>query len=99
MQIRHMTQRMGKILEKTESKTGDIGLKLAEAKSSTHEFHELLVHTMDKALHCEVIISTPTSLLDHMIREAEEAQKIFKLIETDATLNQRMQRYMKVIFG
>ncbi len=70
-----MTQRMGKIFEKTESKTGDIGLILAEAKSSTHEFHELLVHTMDKALHCEVIISTPTSLLDHMIREAKRPKK------------------------
>ena len=79
-----MTQRMGTIFKKAESKTGDIGTLLDEAKSSTHEFRDLLVHTMDRALHCEVIISTPTSLLDHMIREAEEAQKVFKLIETGA---------------
>ena len=79
-----MVDRMGLIFKKTESKTGDIGLILEEAKKSTHEFHDLLVHTMDKALHCEVIISTPTSLLDHMIREAEEAQTVFKLLETGA---------------
>jgi hypothetical protein len=56
----HMTQRMGKVFGKTESKMDDIGLILAEAKSSTHENHNLLVHTMAKALRCEVIISTLT---------------------------------------
>lgn len=79
-----MVKRMGSIYEQAESKTGDIGKLIDEAKSSTHEFHDLLVHTMDKALHCEVIISTPTSLLDHMIREAEEAQRVFKLVESNA---------------
>lgn len=77
-----MVNRMGKIYLQAESKKGDIGALIDEAKSSTHEFHDLLVHTMDKALHCEVIISTPASLLDHMIREAEEAQRVFKLVET-----------------
>lgn len=79
-----MIKRMGTIYEQAESKTGDIGKLIDDAKSSTHEFHDLLVHTMDKALHCEVIISTPTSLLDHMIREAEEAQRVFKLVESNA---------------
>lgn len=81
-----MVRRMGTIFEKTATKTGDIGTILDEAKSSTREFHDLLIYTMDKALHCEVIISTPVSLLDHMIREADEAQKVFKLIETGACI-------------
>ena len=46
------------------------------------EFHSLLAYTMDKSLHCEVIISTPVSLLDHMVREAEESQKVFKLMQS-----------------
>ncbi|MHA6259736.1 DUF2935 domain-containing protein [Sporosarcina sp. CAU 1771] len=79
-----MVKRMGTIFEKAEKKKVDIGVLLDEANSSTAEFRDLLLHTMDKALHCEVIISTPVSLLDHMIREAEEAQKVFKLIETGA---------------
>lgn len=79
-----MVDRMGKIFKKTESKTGDISLIIDEANSSTEEFKDLLIHTMDRALHCDVIISTPVSLLDHMIREAEEAQKVFKLIESNA---------------
>ena len=48
----------------------------------THEFHSLLTYTLDKALRCEVIISTPQSLLDHMIREAEETVSVFKLLQT-----------------
>ncbi|MFD1927481.1 DUF2935 domain-containing protein [Sporosarcina siberiensis] len=90
-----MVQRMGKIFNRAEKKTVDIGLLLDEAKSSTREFRELLLHTMDKSLKCEVIISTPVSLLDHMIREAEEAEKVFKLVETgtyispsDATIHE-----------
>ena len=79
-----MTQRMGLIFKQAEAKTVDVGALLDEAKSSTHEFRDLLIYTMDRALRCDVIISTPTSLLDHMIREAEEAQKVFKLIETGA---------------
>lgn len=79
-----MIKRMGKVYKQAESKTGDIGLLIDEAKSSTHEFHDLLVHTMDKALRCDVIISTPVSLLDHMIREAEEGQRVFELIEENA---------------
>lgn len=79
-----MVQRMGSIFKQAESKQGDIVNLITEAKSSTHEFKDLLLHTMDKALRCEVIISTPVSLLDHMIREAEEAQQVFKLIETGA---------------
>jgi len=90
-----MVQRMGEIFNRTEAKTADLGNLLRDAKSSTHEFHSLLVHTMDRALHCDVIISTPVSLLDHMIREAEEAQMVFKMIETgtyvspaDATIHE-----------
>ncbi|MCU7741288.1 DUF2935 domain-containing protein [Priestia megaterium] len=75
-------QRLGAIWQKAESKTGDIGKLIDEARHATHEFHSLLAYTMDKSLHCEVVISTPVSLLDHMVREAEESQKVFKLIQS-----------------
>lgn len=77
-----MIQRLGGVWKKAESKQGDLGGLINEAQHVTSEFRSLLIHTMDKALHCEVIISTPVSLLDHMIREAEESQKVFKLIQS-----------------
>jgi len=42
---------------------------------------------MDKSLHCEVVISTPVSLLDHMVRESEESQKVYKLIQSGAKVS------------
>ncbi|GLH64688.1 DUF2935 domain-containing protein [Parageobacillus sp. G301] len=91
----YMIQRLGSILEKAKSKKTDVGILIDEAKHATREFHSLLTYTMDKALRCEVIISTPQSLLDHMIREAEETISVFKLIQSgkqvspaDATLHE-----------
>ncbi|MER2089423.1 MAG: DUF2935 domain-containing protein [Sporosarcina sp.] len=75
-------QRLGAIWQKAESKTGDLGTLINEAKHATSEFHSLLADTMDRSLHCDVIISTPVSLLDHMVREAEESQRVFKLMES-----------------
>lgn len=74
------TQRMGIVLKKAESKTADIGTLIHEAQQAVHEYHGIITYTLDKALHCEVIISTPTSLIDHMVREAEESQKVFQLL-------------------
>ena len=86
---------MGEIWKKAEAKQGDIGTLINEAQHATREFHSLLAYTMDKSLHCEVIISTPISLLDHMVREAEESQKVYKLIQSggqvspaDATIHE-----------
>ncbi|QCJ44740.1 DUF2935 domain-containing protein [Bacillus sp. S3] len=76
----HSTQRMGSVLKKIEAKAPDLGTLIHEAQQAVHEYHGIVAYTMDKALHCEVIISTPTSLLDHMVREAEESQRIFKLL-------------------
>ena len=76
----HATQRMGAVLKKIVAKEPDLGTLIPEAQQAVHEYHGIVAYTMDKALHCEVIISTPTSLLDHMVREAEESQKIFKLL-------------------
>lgn len=59
-------------------------LELAHA---TCEFHSLLTYTLDKSLRCEVIVSTPQSLLDHMIREAEETMSVFKLIQSGQTVS------------
>lgn len=77
-----MIQRLGTVFEKTKSKKADPGTLINEAQQATHEFHGLLVYTLDKSLRCETIISTPHSLLDHMIREAEETVSVFKLIQT-----------------
>lgn len=78
----NMLQQLAGVFTKVETKKGDLGKLLGEAKDVTKEFHSLLTYTMDRALHCNVIISTPTSLLDHMIREAEESMNVFKLLET-----------------
>ncbi|WP_438350884.1 DUF2935 domain-containing protein [Paenibacillus sp. FA6] len=91
----HMIQRLGTIYEKTRLKTEDPGKLIHEAQHATHEFQCLLTHTLDKALRCEVIISTPQALLDHMIREAEETVSVFKLLQSgnrvspaDATIHE-----------
>lgn len=75
-------QRLGRVWQKAESKTGDLGTLIDEAQHATREFHSLLAYTMDKSLHCDVIISTPVSLLDHMVRESEESQRVYKLMES-----------------
>lgn len=80
-------KRLGEVWEKAEKKQGDIGTLLNEANQATSEFHSLLAYTMNKSLHCEVIISTPASLLDHMVRESEESQRVYKLIESGATIS------------
>lgn len=75
-------QRLGAIWKKAEARQGDLGTLLLEAQHASSEFHSLIAYTMDKSLHCEVIISTPVSLLDHMVREAEESQKVYKLMQS-----------------
>jgi hypothetical protein len=91
----NLIQRLEPIWKKAESKQGDLGTLINEAHHAISEFHSLLVYTMDKSLRCEVIISTPVSLLDHMVREAEESQKVLKLMESggkvtpaDATIHE-----------
>lgn len=76
----HATQRMGVVLQKIDQKASDVGSLIQEAQQAVHEYHGIVAYTMDKALHCDVIISTPVSLLDHMVREAEESQRIFQMI-------------------
>lgn len=76
------TQRMGNVLKKVVAKSPDLGNLIHEAQQSIHEYHSIVAHTMDRALHCEVIISTPISLLDHMVREAEESQRVFNLLQS-----------------
>ncbi|WP_019640731.1 DUF2935 domain-containing protein [Paenibacillus fonticola] len=83
----HMIQRLGEVWKKAESKNAEIGSLLHEAQHVTHEFHSLLTHTMDRSLNCNIIISTPVSLLDHMVREAEESQRVFQLIESGAQVS------------
>ena len=83
------------LLERTETKKEDIGKIIHQAKHITGEFQKLLAWTMSRSLNCEIIISTPVSLLDHMIRESEESTKVFDIIESgkhitpaDATIHE-----------
>lgn len=83
------------LLDRTETKTEDIGTIIHQAKHITSEFQSLLSWTMERSLNCEIIISTPVSLLDHMIRESEESTKVFDLINSgkhvtpaDATIHE-----------
>ncbi|HEX7057378.1 MAG TPA: DUF2935 domain-containing protein [Bacilli bacterium] len=78
----HVMQRLGAIFEKTKTKSADPGTLIHEAQRAVPEFHSLLVYTLDRALRCNVIISTPQSLLDHMIREAEETLSVFNLLQS-----------------
>ncbi len=91
----HMMQQLGAVFEKTKHKTADPGTLMLEAQHATQEFHSLLTYTLDRALHCNIIISTPQSLLDHMAREAEETIDVFQLLQsgkqvspTEATLHE-----------
>lgn len=83
----NMLQQLANVFTKVEKKKADIGGLIIEAKHVTKEFHSLLTYTMDRALHCNVIISTPTSLLDHMIREAEESLNVFAVLESGKELS------------
>lgn len=85
------------LYQQAELECDDIRTLIYQCQHTVSRFHDLLVRTMDRALHCDVIISTPTSLLDHMIREAEEGQRVFRLIESgtrippaDATMHERV---------
>lgn len=78
----HMIQKLGTIWQEAEAKRTDLGTLLNRAEHATREWHGLLVHTMDRAIRCNIIISTPTSLLDHMIREAEESMNVFRLMQS-----------------
>lgn len=80
-------QNLGRVLEKADKKQGDIGTLLNEAQHATSEFHSLLAYTMDKSLHCDVIISTPVSLIDHMVRESEESQRVYKLVNSGTKIS------------
>ncbi|HEX6594924.1 MAG TPA: DUF2935 domain-containing protein [Bacillota bacterium] len=78
----HMIQVLGEVWKKAETKKEELGSLIDDAEYVTREFHSLLTYTMDRALHCDVIVSTPISLLDHMVREAEESMKVFHLLKT-----------------
>ncbi|MDF0725896.1 DUF2935 domain-containing protein [Cytobacillus sp. S13-E01] len=77
-----MVQGMGGIWQRAEAKQGDLGVLINESQQAISEFRNFLILGMNKALRCEVIVSTPVALMDHMIREAEESQKVLNLIQS-----------------
>lgn len=77
-----MVQSLEGIWRRAEEKQGDFAILINESQQAVSEFRNFLTLGMNKALHCEVIVSTPVSLMDHMIREAEESQKVFGLIQS-----------------
>lgn len=87
MELAHINQNMirilGDLLKKAETKKVDYRALIDEVQLATQEWHSLLSYVKARALRCEVIISTPTALIDHMIREAEESVFVLRLIQTD----------------
>jgi uncharacterized protein YbcI len=77
-----MVQSLGGIWKRAEAKQGDLGILINESSQAISEFRNFLIGGMNKALHCELIVSTQVALMDHMIREAEESQKVFNLMQS-----------------
>ena len=86
MELAHANQEMiqilGSLLRRAEATTAECGMLIDEIQQATRNWHSFLSYVKSRALHCEVIISTPTALLDHMIREAEESVFVLSLIQT-----------------
>jgi hypothetical protein len=77
-----MIQLLGNLLRKAETKNVDCRTLIEEVQQATQKWHNFLSQAMARAIRCELIISTPTALLDHMIREAEESILVLGLIQT-----------------
>lgn len=75
-------QRLNTVLTRAESKSADVGNLLDAARQETLHFRDLLVDTLDKHMRCELVISTPHLLMEHMIREADESLKVYDLIRS-----------------
>lgn len=74
--------RLNSILVKADCKSVDVGNLLDVSRHETRQWRDLLVHTMDKHMRCELIISTPHLLMEHMIREADESLRVYDLIQS-----------------
>ncbi|WP_234969404.1 DUF2935 domain-containing protein [Bacillus massilinigeriensis] len=75
-------QNMMGIWQKAEAKQSDLGNLINDSQQVISEFRNFLAFGMHKALHCDVIVSTPVALMDHMIREADESKKVLKLMQS-----------------
>lgn len=60
---------------RTESKRGDLGILINKSQEAISEFRNFLITGMNKALHCEGIVSTQVALMDHMVREMEKNRR------------------------
>lgn len=86
MELAHANQNMiqilGNLLKKAETKTVDCKILIDEVQQATQKWHSFLSYAIARALRCEVIISTPTALLDHMKREAKESIFVLDYIQS-----------------
>ena len=73
---------LGNLLRKAKAKTVDYRTLIEEVQQATRKWYSFLSYAKARALRCEVIISTPTALLDHMMREAKESVFVLNLIQT-----------------
>lgn len=77
-----MIQLLGDLAKKAKEQNVEYWALVKEVQQATQEWHSFLSYAMAKALRCELIISTPTALIDHMIREAEESIFVFSMIQS-----------------
>lgn len=86
MQLAHenqnMIQLLGHLVKKAEAQNVDYWALIEELQHATRKWHSFLSYAMARALRCGLIISTPTALIDHMIREAEESILVFGIIQS-----------------
>ncbi|SFG95577.1 DUF2935 domain-containing protein [Sporolactobacillus nakayamae] len=77
-----MVQNLAGIWQRAEQKQGDLTILVNESQQAISEFQNFLTLGMGKALRCQVIVSAPVALMDHMIREAEESNNVFNLMKS-----------------
>lgn len=78
----NMIQFLGSLVKKAKAQDVDYRVLIEEVQRATQIWSRFLSYAMAKALRCGLIISTPTALIDHMIREADESIFVFSMIQS-----------------
>ena len=78
----NMIQFLGRLVKKADAQNVDNRILIEEVQQATQIWRRFLSYAMAKALRCGLIISSPTALIDHMIREADESIFVFSMIQS-----------------
>lgn len=78
----NMIKFLGRLVKKAESQDTDLQSLIGEIQDATQKWRDFLAYAMARSIRCELIISTPVALIDHMIREADESMLVLNIIQT-----------------